>query len=263
MAKLKDGVALVTGGGQGMGHGIALRFAREGAKVVVVGRTQDKIDRTVAEIRDAGGTALACRADVSVEEDTRRMVEMAVSTYGRLDFAANVAGVAHAPNYMHKLTLQEYEDDFAVNARGVFLSMKYQIRAMLENGGGSIVNVTSGSAINGFAFFSAYSAAKHAALGLTRAAALEYADKGIRVNSVAPGAIATPMLTNNEESVLSPMRESIAMKRFGTEEEIAAATVWLCSEESSYVTGSVLPVEGGYTASCISIVSAVSYPSVV
>ena len=260
MAKLKDGVALVTGGGQGMGHGIALRFAREGAKVVVVGRTQDKIDRTVAEIRDAGGTAIACLADVSIEEDTRRMVEAAVSAYGRLDFAANVAGVAHAPNYMHKLTLEEYEYDFAVNSRGVFLSMKYQIQQMLENGGGSIVNVTSGSAINGFAFYSIYSAAKHAAVGLTRAAALEYADKGIRVNSVAPGAIATPMLTNNDEATLAPMRNSIAMKRFGTEEEIAAATVWLCSDESSYVTGSVLPVEGGYTASCITVVSAGVHP---
>ena len=248
MAKLKDGVALVTGGGQGMGHGIALRFARDGAKVVVVGRTQSKIDRTVAEIQAAGGTALACLADVSVEEDTRRMVETAVSAYGRLDFAANVAGVAHVPNYMHKLTLQEYEDDFAVNARGVFLSMKYQIQAMLENGGGSIVNVTSGSAINGFAFFSAYSAAKHAAVGLTRAAALEYADKGIRVNSVAPGAIATDFgggAVRDNSDLNAMVANNTALGRAGLPDDIGGAISTLLADGSNWITGQRIEASGG------------------
>jgi len=261
MVKLADGVALVTGGGSGMGHGIAHRFARDGAKVVVVGRTKEKIDQTVAEIRAAGGTALSCVADVAKEDDVRRMVETTVSEFGRLDFAANTAGVAQIPQLLHELSLAEYEEDFAVNARGVFLCMKYQIAAMLNNGGGSIVNVTSGSAIGGLAYFSAYCAAKHAAAGLTRTAALEYATKGIRINSVAPGAIATPMLMRNDDAALNPMRNCIPMQRFGTEEEIAAATVWLCSDEASYITGQILPVEGGYTASCLTIVEPIAAPA--
>ena len=256
MAALAGGVAIVTGAGSGMGRGISLRFAQEGARVVVVGRTRETIEETVSQIRAAGGEGAACVADVAVEDDVRRMVGVALTEYGRLDFAANVAGVAHEPKLLHELSLQEFEDDHAVNSRGVFLCMKHQILAMLDNGGGAIVNVTSGSALAGFAYFSAYCAAKHAATGLTRSAALEYADKGIRVNSVAPGAITTPMLLRNSPSVLEPTRRSIPMKRFGTVDEIAAATVWLCSDQASYVTGQVLPVEGGYTASAITIVSA-------
>lgn len=256
MAALVGGVAIVTGAGSGMGREISLRFAQEGARVVVAGRTRETIEETVSQIRAAGGQGTACVADVSVEDDVRRMVGVALTEYGRLDFAANVAGVAHEPKLLHELSLQEFEDDHAVNSRGVFLCMKHQILAMLDNGGGAIVNVTSGSAIAGFAYFSAYCAAKHAATGLTRSAALEYADKGIRVNSVAPGAITTPMLLRNSTSVLEPTRRSIPMKRFGTVDEIAAATVWLCSDQASYVTGQVLPVEGGYTASAITIVSA-------
>lgn len=256
MAALDEGVAIVTGGGSGMGRGVALRFGSLGTKVVVVGRSRDNIEETVALVRANGGEARSCLADVSVEEDAVRMVDFALQHYGRLDFAANVAGVAANPKPLHEMSLAEFEEDHAVNSRGVFLGMKYQIPAMLKSGGGSIVNVTSGAAFGGLAYFSAYTAAKHAALGLTRVAALEYADQGIRVNSVAPGAIATPMLMRNEDEVLAPMRMSIPMKRFGTEDEIAAATVWLCSDDSSYVTGQVLPVEGGYTASAITIVSA-------
>ena len=256
MAALNQGVAIVTGGGSGMGRGIALRFASLGTKVIVVGRSSGNIEETVALVRAKGGEAQACLADVSIEADVIRMVDFTLERYGRLDFAANVAGVAASPKPLHEMSLAEFEYDHAVNSRGVFLGMKYQIPAMLRSGGGSIVNVTSGAALGGFAYFSAYTAAKHAALGLTRTAALEYADKGIRVNTVAPGAISTPMLMRNEEDVLAPMRMSIPMKRFGTEAEIAAATVWLCSDEASYVTGQVLPVEGGYTASVLTVVSA-------
>lgn len=256
MVALKDGVVIVTGAGSGMGRGVALRFAAMGTKVIAVGRSQANTEETVALIRAAGGEATACISDVSLEGDVQRMVTCAVETYGRLDFAANVAGVAAIPKPLTEMSLKEFEDDHGVNSRGVFLGMKYQIPAMLKSGGGAIVNVTSGAAMGGLAFFSAYTAAKHAALGLTRVAALEYAEQGIRVNSVAPGAIATPMLMRNDDDVLAPMRLSIPMKRFGTEDEIAAATVWLCSDESSYITGQILPVEGGYTASAITIVSA-------
>lgn len=203
-----------------------------------------------------GGEASACIADVGSEADAARIVDTALDLYGRLDFAANLAGVAAIPKPLHQMSLAEFEDDHAVNSRGVFLGLKYQIPAMLKSGGGSIVNVTSGAAYGGLAYFSGYTAAKHAALGLTRVAALEYADQGIRVNSVAPGAIATPMLMRNSDDVLAPMRLSTPMKRFGSVEEIAAATIWLCSDESSYVTGQILPVEGGSTASAITIVSA-------
>jgi NAD(P)-dependent dehydrogenase (short-subunit alcohol dehydrogenase family) len=253
---LKEGVAIVTGAGSGMGRGVAMRFAALGTSVVAVGRSRANTEETVALIRDAGGKATACIADVSLEPDVKRMVAATLDTYGRLDFAANVAGVAAMPKPLTEMSLEEFEDDHGVNSRGVFLGMKYQIPAMLESGGGAIVNVTSGAAIGGLAYFSAYTAAKHAALGLTRVAALEYAEQGIRVNSVAPGAIATPMLMRNDDDVLAPMRLSIPMKRFGTEDEIAAATIWLCSDESSYITGQILPVEGGYTASAITIVSA-------
>lgn len=255
MAKLNEGVAVVTGGGSGMGRAISLRFAASGTRVVVAGRTAAGLEETVSLIRSAGGEAAACVADVAVESDMRRMVELAVSRYGRLDFAANVAGVAQIPKLMHLFTLDEFEEDHAVNSRGVFLSMKHEISAMLEAGSGSIVNVTSCAGMAGFAFYSAYTAAKHAAIGLTRAAALEYADKGIRINSVAPGAIATPMLLDNPPEVLDPMRDTIPMRRFGTPEDIAAATVWLCSDDAAYVTGQVLPVEGAYSTSAITIVS--------
>jgi len=256
MTALRDGVAIVTGAGSGMGRGTALRFGKSGTRVVVAGRTAGNIEETVAMILHAGGDAIACIADVGCEADAVRIVDAALGRYGRLDFAANVAGVAAIPKPLHEMSIEEFEDDHAVNSRGVFLGMKYQIPAMLKTGGGAIVNVTSGAAYRGLAYFSGYTAAKHAALGLTRVAALEYADQGIRVNSVAPGAIATPMLMRNSDEVLDPMRLSTPMKRFGSVEEIAAVTVWLCSDDSSYVTGQVLPVEGGSTASAITVVSA-------
>ena len=150
MAALKQGVAIVTGGGSGMGRGIALRFASLGTRVIVVGRSAGNVEETVALIRAKGGEAQACLADVSVEADVIRMVTFTTERYGRLDFAANVAGVAATPKPLHEMSLAEFEDDHAVNSRGVFLGMKYQIPAMLKSAGGSIVNVTSGAALGGF-----------------------------------------------------------------------------------------------------------------
>ncbi len=256
MAALSGGVAIVTGAGSGMGQAIALRFAKLGTRVVAVGRSKENTEATVAMGRDAGGEIMACIADVGVEADVCRMVETAIQNYGRLDFAANVAGIAAAPKLLHEMSLEEFEEDHAVNSRGVFLGMKYQILAMLANGGGSIVNVTSAAGYGGFAYFAPYCAAKHAATGMTKAAALEYADKGIRINCVAPGAISTPLLMRNTEDVLEPMILSTLMRRFGTVEEIAAATLWMCSDEASYITGQTLPVEGGSSVSALTIVSA-------
>jgi len=256
MTALADGVAIVTGAGSGMGKAIALRFAQLGTRVVAVGRSQQNIDETAAEGRASGGQIVSFRADVGSEQDVRRMVEFTLETYGRLDFAANVAGVAADPKLLHEMTLEEFEEDHAVNSRGVFLGMKYQIPAMLKTGGGSIVNVTSAAGYGGFAYFAPYCAAKHAATGLSKSAALEYADKGVRINCVAPGAIATPLLMRNSDDVLSPMLLSTPMRRFGQVGEIAAATVWLCSDDASYITGQTLPVEGGSSASALTVVSA-------
>ena len=256
MTVLKDGVAIVTGAGSGMGRAVALRFAELGTRVVAVGRSQANTEETAEMGRGKGAEILACVADVGMEDDVCRMVGLALERFGRLDFAANVAGVAAQPKLLHEMSLEEFEEDHAVNSRGVFLAMKYQIPAMLKTGGGSIVNVTSAAGYGGFAYFAPYCAAKHAATGLTKSAALEYADKGIRVNCVAPGAISTPMLMRNPDDVLAPMIMSTPMRRFGKVEEIAAATVWLCSDEASYVTGQTLPVEGGSSASALTIVSA-------
>jgi len=255
VAKLNGGVAIVTGGGSGMGRAIALRFAASGTRVVVADINESGAAETVSQIVAAGGKGKVCKTDLTVESDTQNMVEAAVSAYGRLDFAANVAGLGHSGKRLHQLSLDDFERNHAVNSRGVFLSMKYEIPAMLAAGGGSIVNITSCAGIGGYAFHSGYCAAKHAAVGLTRAAALEYADQGIRVNSVAPGAIATPMLLNEPPEVAEALRSVIPARAIGKAENIAAATVWLCSDDSGYVTGQVLPVDGAFSTSVLGIVS--------
>ena len=231
-----------------------------GARVVVADINASAAEETVRQVSERGGAAVACVADVTLEEDARRMVEAALHKHGRLDFAANVAGVDQPPMRLEHVPLETFERDRAVNSRGVFLSMKHEIPAMVASGGGSIVNITSGAGIGGFAFYSAYCAAKHAAVGLTRAAALEYADRGVRINSVAPGAIATPMLLANPPEITEAIRKIIPAQRFGTAENIAAATVWLCSEASGYVSGQVLPVDGAFSTSALGVVS--PYPDV-
>jgi len=263
MSKLDEGVAIVTGGGSGMGRAAALFFARSGTKVVVADINASAAEETVAQIEGAGGEALACTVDVSSEEDARRMAETAISRFGHLDFASNTAGVSQRPTRLQNLSLDDFARDYAVNAQGVFLSMKYQIPAMLETGGGSIVNVTSGAGMGGFAFYSGYAAAKHAAVGLTKSAALEYADQGIRVNSVAPGTIASPMLLDNPPEIVEANRARLPAKRFGEVEEIASSIVWLCSDAASYVSGQILGVNfASSNTSALGIVSAFPYEGV-
>jgi len=227
-----------------MGRATALLFASRGARVVV-GDINEVDGVGVAEqIRRGGGQALFRPADVTLESDVAAIVEATVAQFGRLDFAVNAAGAGHAPKALADLTLEEYESCLALNARSVFLTLKHEIRAMVRNGGGAIVNISSGAGLGGLPYQPAYAAAKHACLGLTRSAALEYIGQGVRINAIAPGVIATRL--NTPGPFIDKLVSDVPLKRMGTPEEIAEAAVWLCSDHSSYIVGQALPVCGGY-----------------
>ncbi len=253
MAGLMDGKAgLVTGAASGIGRACALRFAAEGAKVAVadLAGAEAGAAETVQAIRAAGGTAEFIACDVASAADNEALVAHVVGHYGRLDFAHNNAGIG-----VHRLLHETPDDDFdrviAVNLRGTFLGMKHQIRAMLANempNRGAIVNTSSNAGLMAVTMLSAYAASKHGILGLTKNGAVEYADEGIRVNAVCPGAIMTPLMSDQpperQQEILAPQ----AMTRFGDPAEVAAAVVWLCSEQASFITGVALPVDAGSVA---------------
>ena len=250
MKTLQDKVALITGGTTGIGRATAIAFARQGAKVVVSGRRPKEGEETVKLIKEAGGTGVFLAADVSKATDVKNLVERTVATYGRLDIAFNNAGVESS---VMAPTADQDDDDFdkvfAINVKGVYLSMKYQIPAMLKTGGGSIINTSSVAGVIGMPGAGPYVASKHAVIGLTKNAALEYAKLGIRVNAVAPAAIETPMLDRFTESVPRDLLTSLhPIGRLGKPEEIADAAVWLASSQSSFVTGQTIAVDGGFTA---------------
>jgi len=248
----KDRVALVTGGGSGIGRAACLAFARVGAAVMVSDVEAGHGSETVRLVEQAGGRARFVRADVSIAGEVEAMVAATVAAFGRLDCAFNNAGIAGARG-----TVAEYEDAawervIAVNLVGVRLCMKHELKQMLAQGSGAIVNNASILGTVGFAGASAYVAAKHGVLGLTKTAALEYATSDIRVNAVCPGFIATPMLDDAGLTTDPAVLESIAnlhpMKRLGRSEEVADAVVWLCGPEASFITGHPLLIDGGYIA---------------
>ncbi len=253
MAGMMNGKAgLVTGAASGIGRACAIRFAAEGASVVVADLEQAHTggEETVAQIRAAGGQAEFFACDVARASDCEALVAHTVARHGRLDFAHNNAGIG-----VHRLLHETSEEDFdrviAVNLRGTFLGMKHQIRQMLANpapAGGAIVNTSSNAGLRAVTMLSAYTASKHGILGLTKNAAVEYADHGIRVNAVCPGAIMTPLMSEQpperQQEILAPQ----AMTRFGDPAEVAAAVVWLSSDEASFVTGVALPVDAGSVA---------------
>jgi NAD(P)-dependent dehydrogenase (short-subunit alcohol dehydrogenase family) len=249
--RLDGKVALVTGAGSGIGRATALAFADEGAKVVVSGRSLDGCHETVASIRGAGGEATFVRADVSIASDVVALIQTTVDTYGRLDCAHNNAGVGGAGFLPHEYPEELWDQNIAINLKGVWLCLKYEITHMLRQGGGAIVNTSSGAGLVGVPMAIGYSASKHGVIGLTKSAALAYAHSGIRVNAVCPGYVRTPML----EVILAERPEAEQawlanqpIGRLGSPEEIAALVVWLCSDAASFVTGAALPVDGGYTA---------------
>ena len=244
-------IALVTGGRSGIGRSAALAFAREGAKVAI-GDVQVKAGQeTVQVIREAGGQAVFVQTDVSKASDVEALINRTVEVYGRLDCAFNNAGV----EAKYASTADSTEDDWdrvlGINLKGVWLCMKHEIRQMLEQGGGAIVNTASTAGLVGFRGTSAYAASKHGVIGLTKTAALEYAKAGIRINAVCPGTTRTPLAERfiaGDPRAEARMSDMQPLGRMGRPEEIAEAVVWLCSDAASFVTGHAMVVDGGYVA---------------
>ena len=252
MNQLKGKVAVVTGGTSGIGSATSRALAVEGASVVIAGRRIDPGEALAEELRQQGLEARFVRVDVRSADSVATMVDVALRHYGRLDIAVNNAGIAGASLPLHEYPSEVWDEVVAVNLKGVWLSMKYEIPHLLSQGG-SIVNVASDVGLVGAAFgIAPYVATKHGVVGLTRAAALEYADKGIRINAICPGLTDTPMLTHakeNHPTELARYVEShIPMRRVGAADEQARAILWLCSPESSFVTGHALAVDGGILA---------------
>ena len=254
MAGLLDGKsALITGGGGGIGRATALAFAREGARVAVADVAEEAARETVALVNAAGGQAISLSGDVSRDADVRAMIDAVVGTYGRLDCAFNNAGIAgwHVDAILKK-TAEWSEEAFdrmiAVNLKGVWLCMRHELPQMQAQGGGAIVNTGSIAGLVGLPNSSAYVAAKHGVVGLTKTAALEYAEANIRVNAVCPGYIRTPMTEPSMQLRGAAILAQTPLKRMGNPEEIAEMVVWLCSERASYVSGAAYNVDGGWMA---------------
>ena len=251
MAQFTGKVALVTGGGSGMGRATAVAFAKAGAAVVVANRRQEEGQQTVQLIQDAGGEALFVPTDVSREADVAALVEKIQQVYGRLDYAFNNAGIEQTPRPLIEQTEEEYHHIMDVNVKGVWLCMKYEIPLMMRNGG-AIVNTSSISGVVGFATIPLYSASKHAVIGLTKCIALEYAQSGIRVNAVCPGPISNTGTFDRSfggnEQATQQVRSTIPQGRLGTIEEIAGTVIYLCSDAAAFITGQALVVDGGYAA---------------
>jgi len=244
-------VALVTGGGSGIGRASALAFAREGAKVVIADIAVKDGEKTVKLIREASGESIFVKTDVSKSVEVEKLVNKAVDTYGQLDYAHNNAGVRSSQRLTADCTEEDWDRIININLKGIWLCMKYEIPQMLNQGSGAIVNTASAAGLVGLERLPAYTASKHGVVGLTKVAALEYATSGIRINAVCPGVINTPLIERAFTARPEFAAEAVAlhpMGRLGTPEEVAEAVVWLCSDAASYITGYPLAVDGGRTA---------------
>jgi NAD(P)-dependent dehydrogenase (short-subunit alcohol dehydrogenase family) len=247
-------VAFVTGAAGGISRTTAVAFARAGASVVVTDVSEQNNQETARMIEESGGRALAIRCDVSRAEDVKTALEKTIETFGRLDAAFNNAGVEQLPKAMVDVTEDEWNRIMSIDLRGVFLCMKYEIPLMLKQGGGAIVNTSSGAGVRAFKDQAAYVTAKHGVVGLTKAAALDYASQNIRINAVCPGIVDTPMMDRfgggtpeGKQRELAGAASAEPIGRAGKPEEIATAVLWLCSDAASFVVGTAMVVDGGHS----------------
>jgi len=248
MGILENKVGIVTGAGQGIGRAIAMTYAREGAKVVVADFNEEMGRETVGLIEAAGGIATFSHGDVSVEESVRTMVESAVDSYGRLDIACNSAALSRGSGPIHLYERSVFDQTLEMCLTNTWLCMKYEIAAMLESGGGAIVNISSNSSLRGQPYNTAYAAAKGGVNILTKSSAAEYGAQGIRINAVSPGVIRTPGVEKyfeEQPKIAEGLKKAAVMNRLGEPEEIAEAVAFLSSDRASFITGQLLSVDGG------------------
>lgn len=252
IGRLEERVTLITGGASGIGRATAVKFAREGARVVVADVLVDYGEQVVSQIRESGGEAIFLKCDVSRTEEVEAMITKIVETYDRLDCAFNNAGIAGAVSLLAECTEENWDRVININLKGVWLCMKYEIRQMLQQGGGAIVNMSSVSGLVGDPNHPAYGASKHGVAGLTKSAALAYARSNIHINAICPAAIRTPMIERTLQAFPEMSWESLAadhpIGRIGEPEEVAEAVLWLCTSESAFVTGHLLVLDGGMMA---------------
>ncbi|MBT0567382.1 SDR family oxidoreductase [Williamsia sp. CHRR-6] len=258
MARMTDRVVLITGAGSGLGRATAVQLAREGALLSLVDVSAEGLDATVAAVTDAvaGAATLSVVADVASEPDTQRYVDETVQRFGRIDGFFNNAGVEGKQNLTESFTSAEFDRVLAINLRGVFLGLEKVLGVMRGQGSGAVVNTASVGGIRAIGNQSGYAAAKHGVVGLTRNSAIEYAEFGIRVNAIAPGAIWTPMVegsfrqidAENPDAVAHQFIQANPTKRYGRAEEIGTVVAFLLSDEASYVNAVVLPIDGGQSA---------------
>jgi NAD(P)-dependent dehydrogenase (short-subunit alcohol dehydrogenase family) len=244
----KQKVAIITGGSSGIGRATAVALAKEGVKVVIAARRAKEGEETVHLVKEAGSDGIFVKTDVAKEDDVRALVEKTVKTYDGLDYAFNNAGIGQMMTPLVEQTSNVFDEIININLKGVWLCMKYEIPQMIRSGGGAIVNMSSGLGIVGFPQWPIYVASKHAVLGLTKSAAIEYAKSGIRINAIAPGGVETDALKRvavDNKQFLETITSIHPIGRIGDPQEIANAVVWLLSDKASFVLGNTLLVDGG------------------
>jgi NAD(P)-dependent dehydrogenase (short-subunit alcohol dehydrogenase family) len=246
---LEGRAGIITGASRGIGAATARAFVAAGVAVALAARDGAALAALAEELSSDGGRAIAVPTDVADRASVERLVDQTVDAFGRLDLAFNnAAGGGQAPTPLAELPVDAYDSAVAITLRGVFLSMKYEIPPMLERGGGAIVNMSSTAGLEGVGGLAGYVSSKHGVIGLTKVAALDYAERGVRVNALAPGPILTDRLAEAGEEMQKRAGMAMPMRRIGQVQEIAAAVVWLCSDQASYITGVTLPIDGGKLA---------------